>query len=241
MQCSQPPAITDNQLSAALDGEAGLDVLDHLAGCTSCAARYAEARTLEATLKRHLHRFGCPPTEEIADFHWGLLDADAAAAVVQHLPICPRCSAELAELRYFLTDDQAEQPQLQRGAALHRPSPRSIQARVLPSQQAVALRGAAVEPTIAEAEGHTIVLQLRKEGDHGMALVGQLLANPTELWQVALVEVRQEGIVQHVAALDQFGGFKCYLPSQQPVDLRFSAKGKPDILISSLSLPATGG
>ena len=56
MLCSAPPPLTDDQLSAALDGEADQVVLDHLERCPSCTARLEQARRAERALAGRLYR-----------------------------------------------------------------------------------------------------------------------------------------------------------------------------------------
>lgn len=240
MRCSQPPALSDAQISTALNGQASPDILAHLTRCASCAARYNQARQFERALKEQLYRFDCPSARQIADYHQGLLEGDVALVIADHLRNCPQCNAERERLRQFLAADQAALPQARPPAGLRGRTLGTIQARVLPGSTAVALRGAAPEPIIAEAGNHTILLQLRQDGSHGMALTGQLLAQPAERWRASLVEVRQAGVVQYVAPLDQNGGFQCSLPSREPLELRLVAEGEPAIVMTGLGLPADG-
>lgn len=235
MECSNPPPLTDDQISAVIDGSADPEVEAHLAACASCASRYAAARHFEQATKLQLYRQDCPPAQELADYHWGLLAHNVSTAIGEHLRSCPLCIAEREELRLFLADEHLTQPQ-----APPAPAPRlnlhTILAQILPGAPALALRGHADEPIVAEAGEHTILLSLRHEGTRAISITGQLLASPEEPWHTALVEVRQGGELSYMGRLDARGGFQCNLPSREPVDLRFIAEGEPAILITTLSL-----
>jgi LmbE family N-acetylglucosaminyl deacetylase len=105
MECSSPPPLTDDQLSAALDQIAAPDVIDHLASCASCAARLQAAQQAEQSLKSALYRWDCPAPQTLADYHVGRASADQERAIVRHLQTCARCSEEMAELVLFMRDE----------------------------------------------------------------------------------------------------------------------------------------
>lgn len=238
MDCSQPPALSEDQLSAAIDELAPPEVLAHLAACPGCAARLAAARTFEQALGARLFRYDCPPVQALSDFHWGLLAAEPADAVAAHVQRCPACSVELAELRQNLADTAASQVPTAPPARTRWPSLRTLQARSSASGPVLALRGSSDQPILATAGPHTLFLALQPEGDQGLALAGQLLAQPAEPWQSGLVEVRQAGAVRYVAVLEPHGGFQCSLPTREPVELRFVAEGEPVIVFRDLVPPS---
>src|SRR5689334_6461597 len=101
MQCSEPPALTDDQISAALDGASEPGVRDHLARCTSCARRLQQAQQIEQGLHRRLLRWDCPAPLELADYQLRRASPDEARAIELHLAGCARCRDELAELGAF--------------------------------------------------------------------------------------------------------------------------------------------
>ena len=76
MECSSPPPLTDDQLSAALDQTAVPDVIDHLASCASCAERLAAAQQAEQSLRSALYRWDCPAPQTLADYHLGRPSAE---------------------------------------------------------------------------------------------------------------------------------------------------------------------
>src|SRR5262245_22250524 len=120
MRCSDPPPLTEDQVTVALDGEAEPSIHDHLARCESCAARLAQAQQFEWTLKAGLRRWDCPAPQQLGDYHLGLVSQDDASAIARHLEHCVRCSDEIEEMRTFLIADAS--PRL--------PAPRSEERRV---------------------------------------------------------------------------------------------------------------
>src|SRR5262245_19268329 len=110
MQCSSPPPLTDNQITAALDGEADPAALAHLAQCPSCSARLADARRFERRAQRRLYRWDCPSSQLLGDYHLGLVTPGDERTVRRHLAQCARCAEELEELRRFLVDGEPAQP-----------------------------------------------------------------------------------------------------------------------------------
>src|SRR3954469_16885923 len=159
MECSSPPPLTDDQLSAALDQAAAPDVLDHLAHCASCAARLQAAQQAEQSLKSALYRWDCPAPQTLADYHVGRASADQQRAIVRHLETCARCSEEIAELVLFMLDEAPLAAPADPSPA-RRPASRGWSlARLLPRVPALALRGGAGAPLMFETDdGVTIFL-----------------------------------------------------------------------------------
>ena len=98
MECSSPPPLTDDHISAALDETAVPDVIDHLARCPACAARLEDARRVEYTLRSNLYRWDCPSPQRLAEYHLGNIAADEQRAFARHLEQCASCSEEIGEL-----------------------------------------------------------------------------------------------------------------------------------------------
>ena len=93
MQCRFPPPLTEDQISAAIDGEVEPGVLQHLSQCTSCMSRLEQARRFEQALRARLYRWDCPPVQQLGDYHLGLLSQAGADAIARHLGQCERCRA----------------------------------------------------------------------------------------------------------------------------------------------------
>jgi hypothetical protein len=57
---------------------------------------------LHARLGARLYRAPCPSPLELGEFHLGLLAADRAQAVSEHVAECPYCAREVAQLAEYL-------------------------------------------------------------------------------------------------------------------------------------------
>jgi hypothetical protein len=209
MICSLPPALTDEQLFAALDETADPAVLAHLAGCPSCAARLERARKPDRDLVDRLYRWDCPPAQQLADYYLGLAASEQAQNIEMHLAQCPGCAAEVAQLRRFLA--AAGLPAALAQAVPKRPIRAGLVARLRPASHggAPAVRGAGHSSLVAEADGLTIYLEVQPAGDAQVMLLGQLMADDPDAWAGGLVELRQAGVLQATAALDDMGGWMC--------------------------------
>jgi anti-sigma factor RsiW len=227
MECSDPPPLTGDQLSAALDAVEDDTVRTHLASCEYCAARLAAAGRLEARLAGTLHRWDCPPADALRDHHFGLLPAAQAATVAAHLQHCPACTAELNELVAFLAPDTASPPIAEPPLARAWGRLRELVATIAPRTPTPALRGAARQPLVATVEEVAILLDFMLDSGGALVLVGQLIDSAEqERWAGALAEVRQNGTLLATAVLDEDGGFSCAGLASGPSELRVtSAEG----------------
>ena len=92
--CSWPIALDDLALIAAIDGEAGPDVMAHLRDCPYCSERAHVFADMQGLLRKQLFRMFCPSSEELAAYQQGLLNGDQQAHISEHLKECPHCSRE---------------------------------------------------------------------------------------------------------------------------------------------------
>src|SRR5579859_2535664 len=104
MDCTMPPPLSEDQLSALLDDTTDAALQDHLTHCPFCSARLAEARRFDARLRRSLARFDCPSAGQLGDYALGLLDAGDHRRVLLHLNECAVCQEELATAQAFLAE-----------------------------------------------------------------------------------------------------------------------------------------
>jgi hypothetical protein len=232
MECSSPPPLTDDQLSAVLDQTAAPDVIDHLASCASCAARLAAAQLTEQSLRSALYRWDCPAPQTLADYHLGRPSADEQRAIVRHLETCARCSEEIAELVLFMRDEVPLAAPAEPSPA-RRPAARGWSlARLLPRAPALALRGGTGAPLMFETDdGVTIFLELQPVADGQSELRGQLVADDQDGWAGALVELRQSGMLRATAAIDDMGTFRVAALPMLPTELRVTrADGRALVL-----------
>ncbi len=237
MECSSPPPLTDDQLSAALDQTAGHDVIDHLAGCASCTARLQAAQQTELSLRSAVYRWDCPTPQTLADYHLGRPSAEEQRAIIRHLETCVRCSDEIAELVLFMSDDAAVAAPAEPSPA-RRPSPRGWSlGRLLPRAPALALRGDAGAPLMFETDdGVTIFLELQPLASGQTELRGQLVADDQDSWVGALVELRQSGLLCATAAVDDMGTFRVAALPTQPTELRATRADGRALLLPEFEL-----
>jgi hypothetical protein len=92
--CSRPIALDDLALIAAIDGEAGPEVMAHLRDCPYCSERARVFEEMQGLLRKQLFRMFCPTSEELAAYQQGLLDGDQQARIAEHLKECPHCTRE---------------------------------------------------------------------------------------------------------------------------------------------------
>ena len=78
----------------------------HLRQCAHCRERARALAAFEGRLAAGLYRALCPTPQELGEYHLGLLAADQATAVEQHLAGCPHCAREVAQLQAFLASQE---------------------------------------------------------------------------------------------------------------------------------------
>lgn len=238
-QCSAPPQLTEDQLSATLDGEAEAPIADHLARCPWCASRLEQVRHAEQRLVATLYRWNCPSPAQLGEHHLGLLSPAESDAIIAHLDECPQCAAELRDLRDFLADA----PESPAPAPAERPrrSPiRRIQelvAQIVPSPLGLAVRsGLASTPLLASAGGNMLMITVEPSDNPNLALIGHLAAQEAERWYGALVELHQIDDLVAAAFLDDSGGFRCEPIPPGPIRLRISAADGVAIVVPEISV-----
>jgi anti-sigma factor RsiW len=218
MECSLPPPITEDQISAAIDGFADADVQTHIAQCASCAARVTQAQMLEDVLKVKLNRWDCPAPQRLGEYVMGLVAARTEERTIRlHIEDCARCKAEVEDLNVFLVSDNvsvsASQKHPQPAVSRKHPERPSmfgqILARILPRTPALALRGAALGPIMAEAEGTTVVLDVQPATEGQVTILGQVIADDYDSWTGALVELWREGVIQATTTVGDTSSFNC--------------------------------
>jgi hypothetical protein len=245
MTCSFPPPVTEDELSLALEGFIEPHLAEHFARCPGCRRRLEEARAVEQRMGMALFRWDCPPSARLGDYHTGLLPDDEASAITRHVEGCSRCLAELAALRVFLATDDAEKaappPDPDARPSLARSVGRRLReavAQLVPNTTQPALRGQGAEPVVLQTATTTIFLEMRRDVS-GYALVGQLVPQDLDTWIGSLVEVHHSGAIQSTATVDDMGGFRCDLASNQPVSLRIVSPGGRSIALFDVSIEAS--
>jgi anti-sigma factor RsiW len=234
MDCSIPPPLTEDELSAALDDAASAAVQQHLAHCAYCKDRLEAARRIEQGVKRKLYQFDCPTSQQLVDYDTGLLDPVAATTIRRHVETCPRCQVELGMIQRFLDDDADARPALQIVHSVrHRPRQRIAQPRA--DVGAWAARGSQDGDTQDwEAEGATIFLELNRRAG-GLVLSGQVV-DDQPIWVGALAELRQAGTLQGVSVLDELAEFRFMLSEPEPVALNITAPNGVTLVLENITL-----
>jgi hypothetical protein len=233
MDCRFPPPLTDDELIAALDGDAAIQ--HHLAQCPDCAARLAKLRRTEQRFKQTLFRWDCPPSQELGDYHFRLVSPDREQSIADHLKNCVRCQDELAEMSRFL---EAEAPPIQSRVAPEqsRSRRRDWVAQLLPPSLAPAIRGDSSGPIVAQAGEVTLFLVVEPSAQ-GPVLTGQLAAEDVHLWVGALVEIRQHKMLQSIAFIDEWGSFRSIGFRSDSTDLRIIARTGQAIVVNTIEFP----
>jgi hypothetical protein len=92
--CNWPVALDDLALIAAIDGEAGSDVMAHLRDCPYCSERAHVFENMQGLLRKQLFRMFCPSSEDLAAYQQGMLKGGQQACITEHLKECPHCTRE---------------------------------------------------------------------------------------------------------------------------------------------------
>ena len=135
--CTEPGAVTPEELVAHADGQAPAHVRVHLRLCAACRAEARGYAAWQRGLRRGLHRFDCPPALALGEYQLGVLPAEESRRIAAHAAACPRCAEELRSLRSFLAAEPGPAPGLAARA-------RRLVARLVPAQlgpATAALRG----------------------------------------------------------------------------------------------------
>ncbi|MCS6846644.1 MAG: zf-HC2 domain-containing protein [Anaerolineae bacterium] len=216
--CSCPPALTEDELEAALSGVGDAAVEAHLVQCAYCSARLAAMRRFERTLQARLARQGCPNVSVLGDYALGLLDAEGDRRLEAHLTTCVRCAQELRVIREVLLEQKAARPAQHPDAEPTRAGNRLARlmaglqrtiASLLPMEPRLALRGNERTTRILAATARErIFLEATSHGDR-QQLTGQVLSEDSGIWDGAFVEVYHGDDLAAVSVLDDMGEFAC--------------------------------
>ena len=235
MDCNQP--LSDDQISAALDGSADEQTQQHLKDCPDCQSRLNDARHFESNLTSKLFRHDCPSANRLRDYAMAFMNTAQAAEMATHLEICARCRAELAEIQAFLSADEvileAESPEVTETSAQIFAKLGDLILRPVRGQMVAAVRGEAQEPMRFETEGLTLFIEIEHKQDV-YTVIGQIIATDQDRWGGALVECRQDNRVIATAFVKEVGIFSCDMPEARPFDLRIIPETGQSVFISNI-------
>jgi|HigsolmetaAR202D_1030399.scaffolds.fasta_scaffold00019_44 anti-sigma factor RsiW len=102
-ECALPPALSENDLIAAIDDEAPPSVTTHLKHCPYCRARAQELAFVQQQLRAKLYRLFCPSSDQLIDYFQGLLPNESMHEIRKHLATCPHCSREIQLLEQTIS------------------------------------------------------------------------------------------------------------------------------------------
>lgn len=198
---------TPEAILAHLDGDANPAVAAYLQASPEGAALAAAYASVGSRLTLALYRHECPPTAQLGDYALGLLAAAERFAVAAHADACPLCTAELAQIRAFLTIE-ADPPLPSVGERLRR----TLTALLAPPPATAyaGLRGDGDDDTRTyQAEDVTITLDIAASTRRGRSSLTGLIwrdrddaASPTG----TIVSLTAADGVQ-TATIDEFGNF----------------------------------
>lgn len=223
--------LQEGDLLAYLDGEAPPATARHIATCPRCQAELAGLRAAEALLSAALTRADCPAPELLLRYQAGLLGAEEAAIVAEHIAACADCTEELALL--------AEPPAPSLAGSLARAGARILRALLQPAPPpALALRGD--EPggrRVAYAvEGYQVLLATTpgRPATGPAQLEGQLLSPGAPATGMARISAGEAIVAE--AEVDELGffAFDQLPPGSYTLTLDL---GEDQIVVEPLAVP----
>ena len=110
-ECISLSPLTDDDLLAALDGEADGRILNHLQACAYCSARLEHMRKFEQGVHTIMYRSDCPTADELADYVMNESSLDHRKVTEQHLSRCLLCSDEVQKLQTILAVEEEALPE----------------------------------------------------------------------------------------------------------------------------------
>jgi hypothetical protein len=209
--CSYPPAITEEELSFALDGDYEALIRSNpirdVKACASCVARNPEscivrwqiAFQFEQQLKSNLYRFDCPTPETMRSYVGQALTKDQQRGIESHLLHCVLCRTEVAHLRPFYTNRQAEAVDAARHWLPLR-SPLVWIANQLKPQDMVAAALRGERNIVYEVHDVSIFVEVKRNTAGGWTVSGQCVS-ASEDWAEVLVELRGSDQQEHHIAV----------------------------------------
>jgi anti-sigma factor RsiW len=232
MSCELPPELEDLDLLAYLDGEAALRVTAHLERCAYCRQKAQRLARLQGRLTARLYRLTCPPSQELGEFHLGMLEPDRAGAVGRHLAECPHCRREVTQLKGYLAElspevrlSAREQVQVRIAQLVRRVDEAFPPAAPALVPAYAAVRGADEGPRLYEAGGLQVAVETQADAQRpdrrvvlGLIIGAALPGMEAHLWQA---EQRVAGV-----PVDDVGNF--VVPGLPP--------GRYELILSSPQL-----
>ena len=210
MRCIAPSEVTPEELLAYAHGEAPSRVVEHVRDCAHCAAEAGDYAWEQWRLASRLHRVTCPSPHALGEYELAVLAPAEQTRVATHARDCPRCAAELQQLRAFLADGPL--------VAVARPGlgiRRIIAALVAPPMSPAVVGYAAVRsgrsasPRTYRAEDVALSISVGSAGPGRASLAGLIGREGAALETMAgaaVTLIAGDGAAL-TAEVDDFGGF----------------------------------
>lgn len=234
MECTKPGTIHEDELAAYVIGQpVRPGVIRHLASCSHCASLVMHYQKIERRLTQQLYRWDCPVSQELGEYHLGLLSAVDAHRIEVHLQQCILCTAEVQVLADFMAQDtfDLQSKQADKKLVEHVLVPaytiaatvRRVVATLVPALPRIAVQrdaaGPALWPKNFVAEDLQISLQVENEVYQGQMSTVQLLGFVSQRGQsleaLQSIRVTLTAEHQHSTALPSD---HCNQTSEQQID-----------------------
>lgn len=235
--CVDGLPLSEEQIFAALDGDAHPDTLRHMERCKFCTARFQELKHTEVNLRAVMGSLHVVPTD-LASYRVGLLPQDESERVQAHLTDCQYCRQLLTELEAIAGLVTLDVPSsIGRKAPRRRTPLTEIIAQViggvtnagsfLGNPSAIGMLGGELSASprlvLAEADGVRITLEIDREGSQlrlsGTVASENYAEQPT--WEGAMMQVFQNEALVASTVLDKRGAFRCDVTRAIPTTIRF--------------------
>jgi hypothetical protein len=204
-RCIAPGTVSDEDLLAWARGDADVAVREHLEHCAYCRDEASALAQAESKLHHTLFRRTCPPSMTIGEYALGMLEAEQAIAIAEHLLECPHCAEERRRFAAFLAEPDEPLPA---GGAVGRLLRRLFAQPVASAQPAMAVRGAEDERTRTyEVDGYELTVSVQAAaGGPDRVLAGLLLADQPPA-EGAAVRLYAGDRLLHSTEMDDLGNF----------------------------------
>lgn len=230
-----------DQISAAIDGEADENVMVIIAKDPASAEQVKQARKFETALRHKLHRWDCPNSIALGNFHHGLLSTSESETIQQHVNNCVRCQEDLAKLEAFLAHDHdaeanfVDESTQSVDMSSHRSEEIIIQVHTTSNLASIDMRGEddAQHSIHIHTDGLTVFLEANQDKDQ-WEMTGGIVADDVQEQlelQHIIFEFWQDNTLIAAVFADEDGNFetKIALEPEQPLILR--AIIRPDYVI----------
>ena len=238
--CSQPPALSDEDLFAVVNDIASDIVLAHLNICQHCAYKLSVARIFVKRLSSYVYRFGCPDVENLAAYVAKTLDRNSTADIERHILDCVRCSDELLVLYEANKVSVASSPTIAStidGVVVRLgQSVRRKLAALAPTTPGLVLRGTEQAHRFTATAGATQVLIETQQRTAKWILSGQIAVDEEESWAGGLVEVYSDKQVLLTGFIDEMNEFHFEGLQTELADLLLTSPSGSQIVINSIPL-----